>query len=225
MSTTTDLEALSAVEDAAARATRAARDATQRPRAVNGDVEDLLVWALCEQRAHLEGYEPRGVSLCGVAQVERAMQLGAIIRNTSMGPGGGFRLARQCHPAAEAIYNATRLLDWRAARLVRLHAIHAGRPDWIPEGTNLLPVLDDQGVVRVCRRYDRNRNKTAEWCPLEYDHTPAEVRRCRAEYVTWWRALDQVKWWLRGVHTLGVVVATGPAAPERPWRATTRFSA
>ncbi len=42
-----------------------------------------------------------------------------------------------------------------------------------------MPVFDNQGAVRISRCYDANRHKIAEWCPLEYDNTPADVARAR----------------------------------------------
>ncbi len=84
----------------------------------------------------------------------------------------------------------------------------------------MVPVFDNNGAVRINWRHDASRHKVAEWCPLEYDNTPAEVARMRAIYAARHRALVDLVYCLRDAPSLGHIVATGPAALGEPWHKT-----
>jgi hypothetical protein len=185
------------------------------------DVEQLLVWAIRDQRAYVgdplpPGVEllPRGHSADGVYAVQRAAALGVRIDEF----GAGRLDASQVHPDAETIGAMLARLDPPLQLLMLRHARNASRPDWLPGAVPLevRPVM----VMRKGRmvpkvKYDRNRH------PIGYEMETIdrrdEIRRARATYTRWHETLEVLAMALALPGLLVERRATGPEAPARPW--------
>jgi hypothetical protein len=104
----------------------------------------------------------------------------------------------------------------RTAALVTRHAVMETRPDWIVEVPKPHHVRSNKGphpaIVGECK--GRNYYSTGSYCPITWEPSVISIAEARADYLAWWRGLQQLTTNLR----LERFRSTGPAAPEMPWK-------
>lgn len=189
------------------------------------DIEDLAVWAVQREFAHLyadqaglyegeaaaAGLQPHGCSGAGLAQLQKIAGLG--IRPDLSGPN------THCHPDAETfILVGRQALGPLIFSLVVPFAKVAGRPDW---GAHLRPLEAGPDLVWDDRAHEyrpcvmtAGRAK-APYCAVKYRDRVAEIEAARGYYVAWWDALAALAEALKD--RLDFFAPTPPAAPRRPW--------
>ena len=167
------------------------------------DVEDLLIWAYRDQRAHVLLANRRP----GLARNATTwMDLGTTVQ------GGGIgAVAPRIHVDAELVYLTVESLSLGSV-LVPC-AVAAKRPDW--DGVRRAVPDRRRGVMTA-------RNRRAVFCWITYTGPDSEfLEKMRDDYVRWHAGLQWVADRLSGLKDH---VVTGPGAPERPWEVTAKFN-
>lgn len=231
----------------AARAT-ASRPAPGTPHAgsfgLPVDVVELVNWVYADQRAH--EVDGRGIGLHegervaeGLLRTEEAGGGNPFIKFAEV-MILGVRVDRQgydigdLHPVAEAVNELVMAMPLPAAKLI----VHFAERREVPSGARFDIKLGpswkvepryDIGQCSACGQfhalpkssafyvvYDRNRN--AQYCPLEFDYGPDFMAKLRAEYVAWHDALAELVGYCdRDRKRLGGLVVTGPSLQRTPW--------
>lgn len=199
-----------------------------RPWEVTGsiDVEQLVVWAFRDQRAHRHArsglhaieaatmnLEPQGRSGDGCAMIADIQHMGCRV------DAGGGMIKDHVHPAAEVV--AVLVEDLDGGDLVRHFGRLGGRPEgwrepdrwfrptvWVKVGEEGQWEWENEGR-------GKRGNRMTRVIPTV---TRDELARRRGEYARWFEALDRLAWRL-SLRALGFTV-TGPSAPARPWAGT-----
>lgn len=184
------------------------------------DVEDLVVWAFRDQKAHrhaAHGLSAIEASAEGLVTYGRTTDgCGALADMESMGCRIDRRVgfARDViHPAAEVV--AVLVSDLVGGNMVRLMGELGGRPDgWVE------PVRWFRPVVWVKHGEEGQWERTGPGNSVRVTYvmptiTREELARRRGEYTAWWQALDELAWQL-STRALGFVVRS-PSAPRTPW--------
>ena len=187
------------------------------------EVEQLVIWAFRDQRAHRHagsglhaieaevlGLEANGRSGDGCAVISDIQHMGCRIDR------GGARIKDHVHPAAELV--AVLVDEIEGGDLVRRFGTLGIRPEgwreperwfrptvWVKVGEEGQWEWENEG------RGGRG-NRLTRVIPTI---TREELARRRDEYAAWHEALDQMAWRL-SMRALGFAVS-GPAAPARPW--------
>ena len=190
---------------------------------VSVDIENLLIWAYQKQRVHAldgggvglhelerlaSGIEWAGSSADGIATIERIAALGCRV------DGGGYSHG-EVHPDAEIVHAAVvKLGDDLDTGLVIMCAVAARRPEWF-EGKRAELVVDVDAKGRPIPLRDRHDNIIPGKFRQRWTVRPEVIEGARLLYSRWWDALDVLAKSLPGA--LREHVATGPAAPSRPW--------
>lgn len=184
------------------------------------DVEQLVVWALKDQKAdrhvgaglhwieaRAEGLEPNGRSTDGCAALADIEHMGCRIDRSAV------TVRDLVHPAAEVV--AALLFDIDGGELVRHHGKTAGRPGgWSEPMRWFRPVVWAKDGIEA--QWERTGpGNSPKICRIVSVTTPAEIARRRADYERWYEALGQLAWRL-STRALGFTVQQ-PAAPRRPW--------
>ena len=187
------------------------------------DVQQLAEWAVVDQRAgeapaaglnalerSAAGYEARGFSGDGIAQIEHMGLVGCKI-DTS--PGA---LNHSVHEVAEAVMAAIEGIE--NGGMIIHYAARLGPPtDWRPPQRWFEPAQWIDGCEEELAQWviDDGRKKHGAYCPVIQVWGPEREARGKARYAAWLTALDDLKWRLAS-RNLGFLV-TGPAASEAPW--------
>jgi len=126
----------------------------------------------------------------------------------------GARVRVELEPPRDVIL----VRSLRTCALVTMHARMGTRPDWFPDIPKPEHVPSARGsnpkIVGECR--GRNYYSTGAYCPLRWEPSPLAIAEARADYLAWWRGLDQLARSIR----LEKFSALAPAAPEMPWHKT-----
>src|SRR5262249_45759542 len=105
----------------------------------------------------------------------------------------------------------------RSSALVTMHASMGTRPDWIDEPLKCYPTPATHGggarIIGEC--IGRHRYIEGSYCPLRWEPSPLSIAEARADYIAWWRGLDELVW--RLANKLTRFLATPPRAPRLPW--------
>lgn len=184
------------------------------------DVEALAAWAFGVQmvdrfersglhaiEAAAFGYEVRAMSSDGVGRMMQIGHLGCRIDN------GGVLVSDQVHPAAYAL--AQELAAVEGAGLVRGHAIAGTRPTaWIEPKHKVRAAVWVRPGIEAQVEY-QGPGRKGGYCQVIWTWDLGRQAYGRAEYLTWWNALEELAFRM-STRALGFMV-TGPAAPAEPW--------
>lgn len=103
----------------------------------------------------------------------------------------------------------------RTTALVTMHAKMGTRPNWREDTPHPLPTPARHGpnakIVGEC--FGKGRYSEGSHCPIRWWPSPITIAEARADYLAWWRGLDQLARQLR----LGEHDPHPPLAPEFPW--------
>lgn len=194
------------------------------------DVERLVSWAYVEQmvdrferaglhaiEASAAGFEPRGYSTCGVGQMMQIGHLGCRIDS------GGARVTDVAHPAALAVADAMMRVTPEFKQRVLNYARSGSRPRaWVrPEKAARASTWVKDGIEAQVEYQGPGRK--GAFCSVIILWDSSREAWGRADYLRWWRGLDELAL-LLSRRALGFSV-TGPAAPPEPWNAPELFDA
>jgi len=105
----------------------------------------------------------------------------------------------------------------RTSALVTMHGNAGTRPGGHSEMPRPQPVPSDRGpnhkLVGECK--GRNWYSTGSYCPLRWEPCPITIAEARADYLAWWRGLDQLARSLAG--QLEKFHPLRPGTSEMPW--------
>ena len=162
------------------------------------DVEQLLVWAYCDQLV--------GGAFTAPGMSEEAPKRGGIGRFYSA-PGSDD---------AMSIEAAVNRLDPYRAGLVRLHARTGTRPEWYPSPRFRIEPMRHANGAPIVRYWDSDYRQP-KLCEIVARDRPDTVALARDAYGHWHAALNFVRGALMLGGQLREYRATGPIAPARPW--------
>ena len=105
----------------------------------------------------------------------------------------------------------------RTSALVTMHANAGTRPNWVTEQLRpqYVPAVKGPGPAIYGKCLGRHRYTPGSCCPLQWVPNPITVAEARADYLAWWRGLDQLAAIL--ANQLEKFTPLAPAAPEMPW--------
>lgn len=188
------------------------------------DIEQLLVWAFRDQKAHKvlearDGLFDQEAALDGHAFQSSRDSSAMMERNGQLGTrvDGGGRSAPHLHDDAEEVYKAVMALTVDEAMLVRKHACAASRPDHeavVPP--KAFPVPNRLGNPTVCYPSDKNRDPGHGWCLVQWTVSPVSAEVIRIEYAIWHKALKLLAVALAHAGRLIDHRPKMPSAPARP---------
>lgn len=185
------------------------------------DVERLVHWAFAEQmverfasvglfamEAVAAGFEPHGLSGCGVGRMMEIGNLGCAIDVS-----GPVRDA--VHPAAYAVERALGAIPGKGAAAVRHHARLGTRPtQWVPPERFVRPAHYAADGRSAQVEYEGPGRKGA-FCSIIIVWDATRQAFGRETYLRWWDGLEALAWECSKL-ALGFTVS-GPAAPRTPW--------
>lgn len=189
------------------------------------DMEQLAVWAYMVQRVdaaevsstreHESLTMGRGESGCGMPATERFSMLGGWVDGGST-DGLGFDAASD----AITIHNRVQRLADRTARSWVKHYAKAGAPpSWRGVGSGWGPKDRDAAGEAKTVRYDHNRKRSPEYCPIVWIDRGETLALARERYRLWHDGLSQLaRFFARYPFALKRHRVVGFAAHPEPWR-------
>lgn len=125
------------------------------------------------------------------------------------------------HPDAEEVHAAVRRLKGAMIGLVIMHAKAGTRPDWMPGAVPTPEAILRANGKPIMEYWDREKKRPA-YCLIRYVPEKSHIDFMRAQWVSWWDALDSLAVALRERLSRDVLPLK---MPRNPWAVDARVDA